>query len=72
MTMYDNAVAGVAPKKSNLIESLVARFQAWQEYRKTYNELASLTNRELDDIGINRGMIKSVAMEVYLDKRYGR
>lgn len=32
-------------------------------YRTTKNELSSLTNRELADIGINRSMINRLAME---------
>jgi len=32
-------------------------------YRETHNELAEMTDRELADIGINRSMIKRVAME---------
>jgi len=32
-------------------------------YRTTKNELGSLTNRELADIGINRSMINRIAME---------
>jgi len=32
-------------------------------YNQTFNELSSLTNAELADIGINRSMIKSVARE---------
>ena len=32
-------------------------------YKRTYNELSAMTNRELADIGINRGMIAAVARE---------
>ena len=31
--------------------------------RTTYNELTNLSNRELADLGINRSMIKSIALE---------
>ncbi|WP_082520599.1 DUF1127 domain-containing protein [Rhizobium sp. Root482] len=33
----------------------------WRKYRQTVNELDRMTNRELNDIGINRGDIRSVA-----------
>lgn len=32
-------------------------------YRATYNELVALTDRDLADLGINRSMIKSIAIE---------
>ena len=38
-------------------------------YRTTLKELSQLSDRELWDIGINRGMIHSVAMETYFDNR---
>ncbi|RVJ50773.1 DUF1127 domain-containing protein [Sinorhizobium medicae] len=33
----------------------------WRKYRQTVNELGRMTNRELDDLGINRADIHSVA-----------
>lgn len=32
-------------------------------YRETYNELSRMSDKELDDIGITRGNIQSVAIE---------
>jgi len=32
-------------------------------YRTTLNELSVLSNRELADLGINRSMIKSIALD---------
>lgn len=39
-------------------------YRKWRNYRRTVNELNSLTNRELDDLGINRGDIKYVASKL--------
>lgn len=36
-------------------------YRKWRNYRRTVNELSSLSNRELDDLGITRGEIRSVA-----------
>ncbi len=36
-------------------------YKKWRNYRRTVNELSSLSNRELDDLGISRGDIKYVA-----------
>lgn len=40
---------------------LWARYQAWQSYRVAYEELASLSERELADIGLTKGDIEQVA-----------
>ena len=40
----------------------VARsFNNWRKYRQTITELGRMTNRELNDLGINRVDIDSVA-----------
>ncbi len=36
-------------------------YKMWRNYRRTVNELNSLTNRELNDLGINRGDIPFIA-----------
>ena len=33
--------------------------------RRTIKELSALTDKELNDIGLSRGMIRSVAMDAY-------
>jgi len=42
-------------------EAMVARLHAWRAYRKTVAELSALTDRELDDIGLNRSEIPNYA-----------
>lgn len=44
--------------------NLTSKFQKWRSYRRTFNELSRLSNRELDDLGLNRGDISSVARRV--------
>lgn len=41
--------------------SMTDSFRRWRNYRRTVNELNSLTTRELDDLGISRGDIHAVA-----------
>lgn len=44
--------------------NLTSKFQKWRSYRRTVNELSRLSNRELDDLGLSRGEITSVARRV--------
>ncbi|PTW50181.1 DUF1127 domain-containing protein [Rhodovulum kholense] len=42
------------------VTALVARFQAWDELRRTRKALSQLSDRELDDIGLCRGDIDTL------------
>ncbi len=42
---------------------LRARFAKYRVFRQTYAELASLSDRELSDLGISRSMIRGLAHE---------
>ena len=44
--------------------NMIGSFRKWRNYRRTVTELSSLSNRELDDLGINRGDISLVARNV--------
>lgn len=43
---------------------LIARFVAWNERRVTRRELANLSDRELEDIGLCRGEIDAVVSKL--------
>ncbi len=45
-----------------LIKTATAKVAAHLEYRRTFDVLSGMTDRELDDIGINRGDIRAVAL----------
>ncbi len=47
---------------TNPLKNFLQKLRNRQIYRNTYNELSSLTDYELNDIGITRGDIKRVAM----------
>lgn len=36
-------------------------YTSWRKYRRTIDELASMSDRELNDLGLSRSDIKSVA-----------
>jgi len=46
-----------------LLRSFTMAISAYAEYNKTFKELAALTDRELNDIGLSRGMIHSCAVD---------
>ena len=41
--------------------NLIRNYRNWRVYRDTVNELGRLSNRQLDDLGIIRDEIKTVA-----------
>ncbi|WGI22968.1 DUF1127 domain-containing protein [Amylibacter sp. IMCC11727] len=54
------------PALSNLFTPVFSAIEAavqYRAYRKTVSELNNLSSKELDDLGLNRSAIKSVAME---------
>ncbi|MFA3918052.1 DUF1127 domain-containing protein [Ruegeria sp. 2012CJ15-1] len=51
------------------LEALKARFANYRLYRQTVSELSDLSDRDLADLGINRSMIRRVAMEATYDNR---
>lgn len=48
-------------KGQGFVERLVKAFADYREYSRTYNELNSLSDRELQDLGISRVSIRDVA-----------
>lgn len=52
-----------------MFKELRESLQRHANYRSTVNELSKLTDKELNDIGLNRGMIHSVSMEMHYDNR---
>lgn len=46
-----------------MIDNVVRKYNSWKSYRRTYDELSNLSNRELDDLGIVRADIARFARE---------
>lgn len=68
MAAFDIYRANTPAAKSGLNLSLVSglfgSIIAWNDERVTRKALSSLTNRELDDIGLTRGDIDNIAHKV--------
>ncbi|EYD71113.1 DUF1127 domain-containing protein [Limimaricola hongkongensis] len=58
-----NQTARPASFFGRLIARLVERQQQAQAYRVTRRELSALTERELADLGITRGMIEDISAQ---------
>ena len=43
------------------LKTISEKLAAWRRYREAVRELCELSDRELDDIGIRRGDIESIA-----------
>jgi uncharacterized protein YjiS (DUF1127 family) len=58
----------IADRFAHRLASVKTAFVQYRLYRQTLSELHALSARELDDIGLTRGMITRVA----LDTAYGK
>ncbi|MEM8823849.1 MAG: DUF1127 domain-containing protein [Pseudomonadota bacterium] len=69
-TTYDTTAtfASLQGRLGSRLATLRADWAKWRQYRKTVNELSALSTRDLDDLGIARGMIRSIALEAAYGK----
>lgn len=44
-----------------MFDTISKRLQSYRKYQETYRELTRLSSRELDDLGINRADIATIA-----------
>ncbi len=49
-------------------ETAAVAYGNWRVYRRTLSELQDLSPRELNDLGINASMIRSIALEAAYGK----
>ena len=63
MTTYSTTfgTTSVAARISGAVHSAIDAAVFWNDARLTLNALTSLSNRELEDIGLSRGDIETVA-----------
>lgn len=57
------ATATEARGLSVLFSNLAEKWRQYRVYRTTINELMSLSDRELADLGMSRSMVRRVAIE---------
>ncbi|MEM7643243.1 MAG: DUF1127 domain-containing protein [Pseudomonadota bacterium] len=69
-TTYGNnaLIASLRGRLPNRFATLRADWAKWRLYRKTLAELSALSTRDLDDLGIARASIRSIALEAAYGK----
>lgn len=48
---------------AQMTQAIRAKYAQYRVYRETLNELNALSGRELADLGLNRSMLKRIALE---------
>jgi uncharacterized protein YjiS (DUF1127 family) len=68
MTTLNNTAIWIGlPSIAGWLKKQSVKLKARHLARKTVNELSMLNDRELNDMGIHRGMIRNLAEEHYND-----
>lgn len=60
MSAYDTNRATANRAATSIVSRIANAFSAWNDARATRNALAKLSDRELDDIGLNRNDIDRI------------
>jgi len=61
MSAIDTFRAASAARPASIFDRIAATVRYWADVRETRNQLNALSDRELADIGLNRGEIERVA-----------
>jgi uncharacterized protein YjiS (DUF1127 family) len=61
MAVMTNRTLGAGYRATNVLADIVGRIASWNDARVTRKALSKLSNRELDDLGLNRGDIDDIA-----------
>lgn len=61
MASITNRPLGAGINATRALSNLVSRIAIWNDARVTRKALSTLTNRELDDLGLCRGDIDDIA-----------
>ena len=60
-TEAQGAPTSGTPRERGFIMNVARALNNWRQYRQTVSELGRMSNRELQDLGIDRADIRSVA-----------
>ncbi|GFE63541.1 DUF1127 domain-containing protein [Litoreibacter roseus] len=62
-TTQSQSRAGSAAHLGGFVAELKQRYAQYRLYRQTLNELSALTDRELNDLGLSRSILRRIAYE---------
>lgn len=65
MALMTNRTLGTGFNVTRILADFVATIAAWNDARVTRKGLSSLSDRELDDLGLVRGDIDDIAQGTY-------
>ena len=65
MATVTNRTVDAGFSVASILSIFVGRIAAWNDARVTRQALEALSDRELDDLGLNRGDIDSIANGIY-------
>lgn len=65
MAIVTNRTVGAGFSVASILSVFVGRIAAWNDARVTRKALETLTDRELDDLGLTRGDIDTIATGIY-------
>lgn len=65
MAIMTNRPLGAGFRANSVLADIVGRIAAWNDARVTRKALSQLSDRELDDLGLNRGDIDEIAAGRY-------
>ena len=65
MATVTNRTVGAGFSVASILSSFVGRIAAWNDARVTRQALEALSDRELDDLGLTRGDIETIAAGAY-------
>jgi uncharacterized protein YjiS (DUF1127 family) len=63
MQTVRSADRGLATRLEAALEMMRERLARYRRFRRTFAELNELTDRELSDLGLTRGMIRALARD---------
>lgn len=64
---YEHNISN-AQETSGVFAKIAQRFADFRLFQRSITELNNLTNRELSDLGLHRGMIRTIAHETVYAK----
>ena len=67
MSVADTFFTRFETRKAGFIGGLTQRFERYKTYRRTLDELESLSDRDLADLGVSRLTLRSIAYKAAYD-----